>query len=72
MSNRVTPEQFVKAYMKWGGDKAVVANELGVSTAAVHARLKVYRKAGVKLPVSRKPNNRLDVRGLNELIKSIR
>lgn len=67
---KVTPEQFVKAYMKRGGDKAAIADELNMSAPTVYARIVAYRKAGVKLPIPRKRGTRIDVKGLNELIRS--
>lgn len=71
-NTKVTAEQFVTAYIKNGTNLQKMADELGLAYANAYARLKNYRKKGVKLPVPRKRSSLIDVVGLNNLIKELR
>jgi len=67
----VTPEEFVVTYMKHKNVHET-AQALGMTYPNAYARLKSYRKAGVKLPIARRMAPRIDIAGLNEIIKNNR
>lgn len=70
--NRVTPEEFVRAWQA-AGSVAEVAAALGMTKHATHARALRYRKMGVILkrfpPGVPKGRAVIDVAALNEIAK---
>jgi hypothetical protein len=67
----VSAKEFVTAFVQHKGDAAEVATDFGMSVAAVNQRATKYRTMGVKLPKKR-DGNKLDVAGLNNLIKTLK
>lgn len=65
-------QQFVKMYIEKNGDVEATASALGVQPSAVLARVKTYRKQGVKLPLKRTAANKINVAELNKLIKEMK
>lgn len=65
----VPAEDFVGAVMSFKS-VAQVAERLGLSEVSVRARIKKYRKLGVKLPSYEKRNRSLNVSHLNRIVRS--
>jgi transposase len=65
----VPAEEFVGAVMSFKS-VAQVAEHLGLSEVSVRARIKKYRKLGVKLPSYEKRSRSLNVSHLNQIVRS--
>jgi predicted transcriptional regulator len=71
---RIDDQAFVKAWMKVhasGGSQSEVARELGCTMGGVNGKFKRLEKDGVNLPALGRKGSKVDVEGLNSLIRSL-
>ena len=71
---RINDKVFVTAWMKVhaaGGTQSDVATELGCTPGGVNNKFKKLVKDGVSLPTLGRMKKKIDVEGLNGLIKSL-
>ncbi len=71
---RINDKVFVTAWMKVhaaGGTQSDVAAELGCTPGGVNNKFKKLVKDGVSLPALGRMKKKVDVEGLNGLIKSL-
>lgn len=70
MGRKVSDQDFVAAYvMARGIEEVMELTEL--SRNGVTSRAASLRRAGVNLPKIRRPLKKIDVKGLNELVRSL-
>ncbi len=66
--SRPSDAEFVKACLS-GKSSTELAEQFGVKSGSIQSRAKKLRLAGVKLPPLPRQGKKIDVSGLNDLIK---